>query len=160
MSTIDQRCYGIEPAATELRILRAATEMMSKRIDWTVADNVRRAIAIDDLVQARIKDAKDHEEAMRVLISMLAKRSDIIRNQQSRADNWMKTAITLGRRNKILESRIRHDDRSFLAYSVSNPGFPHVRGGCGGQIWPTTPGGHGGGGGEGGSHYPVAMPQQ
>lgn len=99
MSTIEERCYGHESAATSLMVLREEKRNLITQIGW--------------IEQARLQDAKDHEQAMRVLIKMLCKRGDIIGNQKSRADNWQKVAIAANRKIKILESKIRHDDRSF-----------------------------------------------
>lgn len=63
------------------------------------------------LRQLRLKDAEDHEEAMRILIKILSKRCDIIRNLSTKASNWRKVAIKANR--KILESRIRQVKPSF-----------------------------------------------
>lgn len=113
MQTIDERCYGHEPAQSTLVGLRLANDMQSKRIDWTVQDNVKKAIEIDRLNQLRLQDTKRHEDAMRVLVNMLRTRGDISRNAEERAKNWQTIAVALGRKNRILESRIRSDDRTF-----------------------------------------------
>lgn len=102
MSTIDERCFGHEPASSDLVALKEANNMQSKRIDWTVQDNIKKAIEIDNLNKARLKDAVDHEDTMRVLIKIMSKRLDIIRNSVERADNWQANAIRLAGRIKIL----------------------------------------------------------
>lgn len=50
----------------------------------------------------RLKDAENHEEAMRCMIKMLSKRGDVIRNLRSRAENWKTNAVRLAVRNTSL----------------------------------------------------------
>ena len=95
MQTIDERCFGHEPAQSELGILRAANEMQSKRIDWTVTDNVKKAIEIDRLNE------------------ILADRNDTIKSQKRVESFLEKVNFRMGCRIRILESRIRNDNRSF-----------------------------------------------
>lgn len=70
------------------------------------------------LKAARLKDAEDHEQAIRAMIRMLAKRGYVIRNLKERGDNWHGNAIRLAIRNtslnrklKVLESCIRKERR-------------------------------------------------
>lgn len=93
----------------QIRDLHQANDMQSKRIDWTVQDNVRQAIEISDLNKVRLQDAKEHEQAMRVLIKVFCKRGDVIQNLKSKAENWKNVAIAANRR--IIKSEIRQGDR-------------------------------------------------
>lgn len=96
----------------EVDQLRQANTMQSKRIDWTVADNVSKALEIDHLNKARLKEATDGEDAMRVMIKILSARADIIEHLTGRVQVWMETAFKLNRKNNTLESCVRADRRA------------------------------------------------
>jgi len=98
----------------EISQLKKDNEMQSKRIDWTVADNVKKAIEIENLNAARLKDSIAHEDAMSVLIKIMGDRLEIINDLQSATKFWRRLYIKMDRKRKILESKIRQDDRSFL----------------------------------------------
>ena len=68
---------------------------------------------VDRLNKARLKDSVAHEDAMRVLINILKARLDIIHNLQGASNIWKQLYFKMFRKNKILESKIRHDDRTF-----------------------------------------------
>ncbi len=69
---------------------------------------------INRLNNALVRETRNHEQAMRCLISMLSTRGDIIRNAKTAQANWMEIAIAANRKVLILESRIRNDNRSFM----------------------------------------------
>lgn len=109
MSTIDERCYGHQPALGQLLLLRDEFKRLS-------VANELQAIEIDRLNKARLKDARDYEDAARILISMLVKRGKASKRQLIRANTWKQTAKILGFKIKVLESKIRHDDRTFAKF--------------------------------------------
>ena len=88
------------------------------RIVKLSAEKCNLLIEVGVLEQARLKDAEDHEDSMRVLLKMVNKRGDIIRNQFVRADNWQDVATRANRKIRILESKIRYDNRSFASGGI------------------------------------------
>ena len=66
------------------------------------------------LKAARLKDAVDHERAMRAMIRMLAKRGDVISNLKERADKWQAKAIRLNARNISLRLKNDRINKEFL----------------------------------------------
>lgn len=85
-----------------------------EKLAQLAAENNKIILEVRHLRAARLKDAADHEQSMRVLIKMFARRGDVIANLKERADNWQANAVRVA--GQLREQKVDYD--RLFSYSL------------------------------------------